>query len=68
MLEIGIETTKGYVRKGFALQSCSALIDYCLENKLEPVWGCKLENVGSFKLAQKLGFEPTFFIPFYKLC
>ena len=68
MLEIGIETSKDYVGKGFALQSCSALIDYCLENKLEPIWGCKLENQGSFKLAQKLGFEPTLFLPFYKLC
>lgn len=68
MLEIGIETSKDYVGKGFALQSCSALIDYCLANKLEPVWGCKLENQGSFKLAQKLGFEPTLYIPFYKLC
>jgi hypothetical protein len=67
MLEIGIETAKEQVGKGFALQTCSALIDYCMENKLEPIWGCKLENQGSFKLAQKLGFEPTLYIPFYKL-
>jgi hypothetical protein len=68
MLEIGIETSKAYTGKGFAVQSCSALIDYCMENKLEPIWGCKLENQGSYKLAQKLGFEPTLYIPFYKLC
>ena len=68
MLEIGIETSKDFIGNGFALQSCSALIDYCLANKMEPVWGCKLENQGSFKLAQKLGFTPTLYIPFYKLC
>lgn len=67
-LEIGIETTENYRGKGFAIYTCSALIDYCLSNNLEPVWSCRLENTGSFNLAQKLGFEPTLYIPFYRLC
>jgi hypothetical protein len=34
---------------------------------LEPVWACRLENDGSYKLAQKLGFEPVLEIPYYRL-
>ncbi len=67
-LEIGIETEDAFRGKGYAQHSCSALIDYCLENGFEPVWACRLENVGSYKLAQKLGFEPSAEIPYYRLC
>ncbi len=66
-LEIGIETSKDYQGKGLAAYSCSALIDYCLKNNYIPVWSCNLENTGSYKLAQKLGFEQTVIIPYYKL-
>lgn len=67
LLEIGIETVEQYRNKGYAQYSCSALIDYCLENNIEPVWSCRLENTGSYKLAQKIGFEPTIYLPFYRL-
>jgi len=67
-LEIGIETTEEFRGMGFAQYVCASLIDYCIENRYEPVWSCKLENIGSDKLAQKLGFEPTLKIPFYRLC
>ncbi|WP_299523872.1 GNAT family N-acetyltransferase [uncultured Lutibacter sp.] len=66
-LEIGIETISDFQGKGFAQLVCSALIDYCFENDFEPVWACRLENVGSFKLAEKLGFEPISEIPYYRL-
>lgn len=66
-LEIGIETMEDSRRSGFAAAVSAALIDYCLENDFEPVWACKLENTASYQLAQKLGFEPTFYIPFYRL-
>jgi len=66
-LEIGIETVEGFRGKGYALAVCSALIDYCLEHNFIPVWGCKLENTASYLLAQKLGFEPTVYWPFYRL-
>ena len=66
-LELGIETTEAYRGKGYALLTCAALIDYCLENDLEPVWSCRLENTGSYLLAQKLGFEPTITLPYYRL-
>ncbi|GGH23542.1 GNAT family N-acetyltransferase [Paenibacillus segetis] len=66
-LEIGIETVEAYRGKGYAFVVCSALIEYCLGNQLEPVWACRLENEGSYKLAQRLGFEPTITIPYYQL-
>jgi RimJ/RimL family protein N-acetyltransferase len=66
-LEIGIETDSAFRGKGLAQISCSALIDYCLENNFEPIWSCRLENTGSFLLAQKLGFEPTLIHPYYQL-
>ncbi len=66
-LELGIETAPQYRGKGFAGLTCVALIDYCLAHKLEPIWSCRKENTGSFQLAQKLGFEPVRFHPFYKL-
>ena len=66
-LELGIETIENCRGKGFAALTCSSLIDYCIENGYVPIWSCRLENEGSYKLAQKLGFEPTIFIPYYRL-
>jgi RimJ/RimL family protein N-acetyltransferase len=66
-LEIGIETVEKYRGYGFAELTCCKLIDYCLEMDLIPVWSCRFENTASYKLAQKLGFEPTLMIPFYRL-
>jgi hypothetical protein len=66
-LEIGIETSEAFRDRGFAQYTCSKLIDYCIDHNYEPVWACRLENTGSYKLAQKLGFEPTAEIPYYRL-
>jgi RimJ/RimL family protein N-acetyltransferase len=66
-LEIGIEASEGFRGKGYAFAVCSALIDYCLEHGLEPVWSCRLENDASYRLAQKLGFVPTVTLPYYRL-
>lgn len=66
-LELGIETIPGFRGKGFAQLACSALIEYSLETGYEPVWACRLENEGSFKLAEKLGFEMYNEVPYYRL-
>jgi len=66
-LELGIETIKEFRRKGLAQYTCSALIDYCIEKNFEPVWACSLENIGSYNLALKLGFEEVCRVPYYKL-
>lgn len=67
LLEIGIETCAPFRGKGLAYHSCAALIDYCLENGLEPIWACRGGNTGSRKLAQQLGFEISRELPYYKL-
>lgn len=66
-LELGMETIPEFQGKGLAQATCSALIDYCLENDYEPIWACRLENTGSYKLAEKLGFEVSKQIPYYRL-
>jgi GNAT superfamily N-acetyltransferase len=66
-LEIGIETSEKYRGKGYAQNVCAALIQYCVANGLEPVWSCREENIASYQLAQKLGFVPTIYIPYYRL-
>lgn len=66
-LEIGIETLEEFRGKGYAYYACSALIDYCIINDYEPDWACRLENTGSYKLAQKLGFEPCEELSYYRL-
>lgn len=66
-LELGIETVEGFRGNGFAELTCAALIDYCLANNFEPIWACRLENIGSYKLAQKVGFLPSLEIPYYRL-
>lgn len=65
-LELGIETLEAFKGKGFGEMVCAALIEYCLSQNLEPIWACRLENIGSYKLAQKLGFVPSRELPYYK--
>jgi RimJ/RimL family protein N-acetyltransferase len=67
MLELGMETVPKFRGKGFAQHTCSQLIDYCLDNDYEPIWACRLENIGSVRLAEKLGFKSTIQIPYYRL-
>lgn len=66
-LEIGIETLPSCRGRGYAYAVCAALIDYCLERGLEPVWSCREGNAGSYALARKLGFVPTVTLPYYRL-
>jgi len=67
ILEIGIQTVDGLNGKGYSAITCCKLIDYSLENDLLPLWSCKKDNIGSMKLAQKLGFEIAKTGPYYKI-
>jgi len=64
-LEIGIETKSEYYGKGLGYLACAKLVEYCLDNQLEPIWSCRFDNVGSIKLSQKLGFVETLNMPYY---
>lgn len=65
--ELGIETKEKFRGRGFAELACGAIIDHCIANNSEPIWSCRLENIASYKLAQKLGFDPTLELPYYRL-
>jgi GNAT superfamily N-acetyltransferase len=53
---IGIETTEGYRRRGFATATANAFIALCRERGLRPHWECWASNAGSVATAEKVGF------------
>jgi hypothetical protein len=55
--EIGINTLEEYRGKGFAQMACISLINELVSNNICPIWSANIENNGSNKLAQKIGFE-----------
>ncbi len=67
LCEIGIETIAEYRGQGYAHRACSRLIEYCLEKAYIPIWGCNSGNIGSWRLANKLGFEEVARRPYYRL-
>lgn len=65
-IEIGIETISHVRRRGFAGIVAAAMIEHCLKHGLSPVWSCRTENTGSYRLAQNLGFEIKFQLAYYE--
>jgi hypothetical protein len=68
MKEIGIETTEKFRGRGFARLASIAFIDHCLRESHTPIWSCRFGNSSSYNLAIGLGFEPTYRLPYYRLC
>lgn len=66
-LEIGVETSKYYRGMGLGKYVCAQMLTYCKTNNYIPIWACRKENVGSYKLAKSLGFEECFTLPYYEL-
>lgn len=64
-LELGVETTEKFRKNGYSIYAASALVKYCLSNGYEPVWACRRENIGSSSLAERLGFIPISYHPYY---
>ncbi len=56
--EIGVETDDEYRGRGYATIVVSEVLNYCKERGLRKVgWHCMDSNVGSYKLAEKVGFK-----------
>ena len=53
--DIGIETAEAYRRRGLAFVAAAALIKEILPEK-RPAWTCQRSNLGSARIAEKLGF------------
>ena len=56
--EIGIGTDPTYRRRGLAALTVAATVEYCLQRGLKQVgWHCLENNIGSWKTAEKVGFQ-----------
>jgi len=54
---IGIETIPDYQNKGIATETASYFVKYCRSKNIIPYWECGVQNAGSVKVAEKVGFE-----------
>lgn len=66
-LEIGVETSKNYRGMGLGKYACIKMLTFCKNNNYIPIWACRRENAGSYKLAKSLGFEECATLPYYEL-
>ena len=58
--EVGIRTAENYRRRGLATLTVAATVDYCLSHGFTSIgWHCSEDNIGSWKTAEKVGFEKT---------
>jgi RimJ/RimL family protein N-acetyltransferase len=56
--EIGIHTDPAYRRRGLAAITAARAVDYALSHGFSAVgWQCADDNAGSFRTAEKVGFE-----------
>lgn len=53
--DIGIETAEKYRHRGLALAAAAAMIKEMLPDR-RPTWTCQRSNIGSARIAEKLGF------------
>ena len=57
-IDIGIRTEPAHQRRGLASIATAATVEYCLQHGYRQVgWHCDDTNVGSWKTAEKVGFE-----------
>lgn len=57
--DAAVITLEAERRKGYAIPCCAHLIRHLWKSGLEPVWGATEDNVGSLRLAARLGFTPV---------
>lgn len=57
-IDVGILTHPAYRRRGLASIAVAATVEHCLSRGFRAVgWHCNAYNVGSWKTAEKVGFE-----------
>ncbi|MCX6344108.1 MAG: GNAT family N-acetyltransferase [Armatimonadetes bacterium] len=54
---IGIETVQPYEKRGFATLAATAFISHCLSHGIAPHWDSWADNIGSIRVAEKVGFR-----------
>jgi RimJ/RimL family protein N-acetyltransferase len=53
---IGITTVPAFERRGIATATASQFVRTALQRGLTPYWECRADNIGSNRVAEKLGF------------
>ena len=56
---IGIEVIEEFQNKGVATETTAHFLEYCLNQNIVPHWECDKDNIGSVRVAEKVGFEKT---------
>ena len=56
---IGIEVIDEFQNKGIATSTAAHFLEYCLNQNVVAHWECDKDNIGSVRVAEKVGFEKT---------
>ena len=56
---IGIESIDEFQNKGIATATAAHFLEHCLNQNIVAHWECDKENIGSIRVAEKVGFEKT---------
>lgn len=60
-VEFTVATARGFRGRGLVVLAAAPLLEYCLENHLEPHWSADASNRSSLQAARKLGFATEVF-------
>lgn len=64
-MESHIETVEEYRKKGFARRAVYAFLMACKEKNISTYWDCMATNVGSYTIAEGLGYKRKFTYALY---
>lgn len=56
---IGIEVIDEFRNKGIATATATHFLEHCLNHNIIAHWECDKDNIGSVRVAEKVGFEKT---------
>ena len=56
---IGIEVIDEFQNKGIATATAAHFLEHCLSQNIVAHWECDKDNIGSVRVAEKVGFEKT---------
>lgn len=56
LMEMEVATAQDVRGRGYGALTCGAMLEYCLDRGIEPVWTCNSRNHASLAFARKMGF------------
>jgi GNAT superfamily N-acetyltransferase len=56
---IGIEVIDEFQNKGIATATAAHILEHCMNRNIVAHWECDIDNIGSVRVAEKVGFEKT---------